>query len=52
MEQGFEQFLKGGVSALFHFFRFDRADRMLHDHDRGIGSTERFPFDFASASNG
>jgi hypothetical protein len=44
MEQEFEQLIEGGVSALFHFFRFDRADRMLHDQDGRIGSTEGFPF--------
>jgi hypothetical protein len=44
MEQGFEQLVEGGVSSLFNLLRFHRADRMLHDQDRGIGSTESFAF--------
>lgn len=42
MEQGFEQLVEGGVSSLFNLLRFHRADRMLHDQDRGIGSAESF----------
>jgi hypothetical protein len=51
MEQGFEQLLESGVSALFHVVRFDCAYRMLHDQDGRIGSTER-PFRLCERFNG
>ena len=31
LNQGFDEFIEGGVRALVHFVQFHRANGMLHD---------------------
>jgi len=44
IKQNIDQFVESRVSSLIDFFRFDGADRMLHDQQRMIGRAKCFPF--------